>query len=119
MLILRYHFLLALFIALPGFALNEENMDFPTAKHRITLQDLQVISCKIKERQDDANFLVTILFPRLTKFINKELYSNQWEQEVKKAYEETLIFCGPTLAEAIRISHPIDAIIKLANLSLL
>jgi hypothetical protein len=115
----RFFLWMALVFTLPTLGMDDDNIqsDIPDEfkasldkKHRITKENFDKAINAVKDR-DKGEFMADKLSLKLHIFIDKELSTNEWTNEVHKAYQEIIKALPEFPARAVIMAHPFEEIL--------
>ena len=108
-----------IFIVLPCMGMNDEAQpqildkleELFSAKHKITQENFDKAMNAVRNRPAGGEYLAEKISSKLSGFVNQELSTDEWGQEVQKAYYAVLKDVGGFTAKAMEMTHPIEDII--------
>ena len=108
-----------IFIVLPCMGMNDETQpqildkleELFSAKHKITQENFDKAMNAVRNRPAGGEYLAEKISSKLSGFVNQELSTDEWGQEVQKAYYAVLKDVGGFMAKAMKMTHPIEDII--------
>lgn len=108
-----------IFIVLPCMGMNDETQpqildkleELFSAKHKITQENFDKAMNAVRNRPAGGEYLAEKISSKLSGFVNQELSTDEWGQEVQKAYYAVLKDVGGFMVKAMEMTHPIEDII--------